>query len=211
MNQNVRWIAIDPGERWCGLAVLEREEKPRDDQFLWYAHTCVLDKQNREGRKRNWRVLDLVATLLGRQGILIMEDYRARPVGHQAFSGGETFRMLGALEYCAKMHASQWFFYPPGPPMDDLGHLHLLPVLDAWRVRSWPTPNNPEWNHAFSAWRVLGMHLMKTSPETLLTFKKLNVGGMFRDARAASVFRSNEDRDLTAPSISWASPRPEES
>lgn len=183
----MRFIGVDPGDRWVGIALLEIRG------VNWKAESRVLDVSARSS------MLELVEDILNWiPAKIIAEDYRVRPVGHQAFTGGYTLRLLGALEIYTAMKLGTWITMLPGPAMD-LDMLHLGRFIRP----SYHTPSpGGHWRHAFSAWRVLGRHLMMEEKQFLerLRLTKTN-SAMIRGLLSPRPRRSTND--LFSPLITW--------
>jgi len=180
------WLAVDPGDRWAGFARLAI------NQGAAMAETGVLDVA-----KRSFR--DTVDFLLGGafRGTLVVEQYRQRPQGHNAFDGGETLQLMGALRYFADARSCAWALVPAGDPDRELPMLGLDGFVERYR-RYWPDKGNQKWQHARAAWRHLGMHLLKAQPELMLA-----LGEPLDPKLSPSDFHQRSLFDLNAPVIHW--------
>lgn len=178
------YFAFDPGERWTGFARLART-----GARTWRADAGVLDgtPYHRAAQLLDLQLLDLQLGDGSEETVVVAEDYHVRPVGHQRFTSGIPLRLLGALEYVSSGRAQ--FFLEPSAPADEglelLGISHLLSDLRG----------DPRWEHARSAWRVLGMHLLREAPELV---------------RSLDTPRSRKGR-TEAPGGARESPRPSHS
>ena len=97
---------------------------------------------------------------------MVIEEFRVRPVAHNAFTRGETIKLIGSLEYAASEKSVPVHFAPPADPLTIL-HLPIGRPVVRWRQR-WPKLSDYRWHHALSAWRVLGHHLLNTDRQLLL-------------------------------------------
>lgn len=143
--------AIDPGDVHVGYAAMRFKPETR-------RYELRMGVLHRRERTLTETVNDVLAQMPAR---VIIENYRARPVGHQQFNAGETLRLIGALEYATQLPTSarRCFFEPPGNPDHDLPKLKLSPIIDKWIEVFGEV--NPNWRHAYAAWRALGMYVMR--------------------------------------------------
>ena len=184
----MRFIGIDPGERWVGIAMLEATGSK------WQAESRVLDVQARSG------FLQLVSdVLIWAPATIIAEDYRVRPVGHQAFTAGYTLRLLGALQVSAEAKDATWIMLQPGPAAE----LDLLQLGRFVKRSDWPASNDPHWQHALSAWRVLGRYLLQEHKELLEKLRKTKKPKveLKKDLMVPRTIRSTYDRH--SPLTQW--------
>lgn len=146
-------IAIDPGERWTGIAVMQ--VMPELSVWLF----GVLDS-----RKDYLRPVTVLESVLSRtpNPFLVLEDYRVRPVGHQRFTRGITLRAIGALEYVARRSEVEQTKIPPGNIDQELNRLGIDRILRRWR-KNWTRVTN--WEHGRSAWRLMGQHVLRHCPD----------------------------------------------
>jgi hypothetical protein len=145
-------VAIDPGDVHTGIAVIEVHGKIS----LWSTMVAYSDEDY-------LRPVSIVENVLKRPTptYLAMENFNFRAVGHQSGSKGLTPRLIGALEYLAKIYKiPPAFFFPPGNIEKDLKGLHLYEILDMW---NWPYHRYAE--HGRSAWRIMGMTILNHFPE----------------------------------------------
>ena len=184
-----RFIGIDPGDRWTGVAqlIIEKEHTT--------VGTFVIDGANR-------RLDEIVhIALLARPAYTVAEEYRARPIGHQRFNASLTPRLLGALEYRTYQLNGTWRTIPAGAPQG-LWSYPIGGLIKMWKER-WPRTNDTRWEHALSAWRVLCASIMREQPHlhTLIGKAKHTVGH-YATMEFDEHIPSNVD--LIAPFASWA-------
>lgn len=151
----MKFLGIDPGDRWMGLAGL------RNNGSAWEAAIAVVDlKQNTfyDNVKRVGDLIDEDTTKV------ICEDFRVRPQGHNRWAAGHTLRLIGALEFVAHDNYSTFAMIPPGDPDDLHGLVFGNNGLTNWRQR-WPLWGDSKWKHGLSAWRVLALHLAHYYPD----------------------------------------------
>jgi hypothetical protein len=148
------FIAIDPGERWTGLAVLTSFE---DAAVLLLG---VID--NGDDPFRQVGIIDEILGKVKGVPVLCLEDYRVRPVGHQRFTRGQTLRALGALEYIARRASVPTVLVQPGNIKKDLNAFKINKLLKVW------DPALPgSGDHAKSALRILAHSILQMSPSLL--------------------------------------------
>lgn len=186
------FIAIDPGERWTGLAVLTSFE---DAAILLIG---VID--NGDDHFRQVGIIDEILQKVKGIPVLCLEDYRVRPVGHQRFTRGQTLRALGALEYVARRKGVPTVMVQPGNIKSDLKAFGVTRLLKAWKPA---IPGSSD--HAQSALRILAHSVLQLDPK-LLPFLA------FEDCRLreipTAVARSIEApwKPLLGDSDSWSGP-----
>lgn len=154
------YVGVDPGARWTGIATVEvRGRRMR-------LRSYVVD-----GEKDLYDPVSFVLRRIGtRPAELAMENYLVRPVGHQAWSGAETARVIGALEWAAREAGWPTFYYAPGNAREHLEGLKVGRILREW-AEGWPP--SKAWDHAWSAWRVLTIHLLREQPTWLSAMREL--------------------------------------
>src|ERR1044072_7076385 len=98
-------IGIDPGEAWTGVAALDIGSNGM--------HT-----KTRVFRSDARRLADLVDEVVpgGPDVHIVAENFSVRPVGFNAFSQGQTLRILGALQYATEKRSHTWTLVPPADP-----------------------------------------------------------------------------------------------
>lgn len=159
----MRFIGVDPGDRWVGYAVLSVEFGVRSKI---YTSCGVLDLELRGIAGAAGFIYDALPAELA------VEDYRVRPQGFNKFSRGATLRLIGALEYIvAARSGHSLLLIPPASPDAELKELRLDGWLNDWR-EDWPRPKDPAWDHARSAWRVLARALLREDSSLLLSVGK---------------------------------------
>lgn len=183
----MRLLAIDPGERWVGIAGLRIADG-------WArAESMVVD---RAGEASLLETVDFICNHFG-EVTLVVESYQQRNVGHQRFSGNETLRLIGALEYVADRNNWTWGEVPPGNPDHELPELPLWPILEQWRAMR--RRKNIAWRHCDAAWRV--------GQRWLLSKKPTVAAQLFRSRNAhisqAEYGMSSHKKHLVIPSIEW--------
>jgi hypothetical protein len=187
-----RILAFDPGEVWFGFAALLLDTRKN----VVRAETRVLHVPS-----RSFHGTVNEATFMGLPADVVCEDYRVRPVGHQRWSSGTTLRLMGALQYVTESNdASSWQTVPPGS-VREVSEL-CGPLLDRWREH-FHANGNAEWDHAFSAWRVMLRHLMKTEPDLLMRMRHPTTPHQFELTPHWLPVTSKRPRDLLAPAARW--------
>lgn len=149
----MRMIALDPGARWTGYVELRIKGRRA------WVRCGVID-----GKDDLYASITWLDEALGRgpTGHVVAENFRLRPsLGHQAWTEAGTARLLGAAEWVTRKRGWSWSVERPGPPEPDLSRLRLSDLVARYR-RRWPRRGDAEWNHALSAWRVLGLALART-------------------------------------------------
>jgi hypothetical protein len=179
-----RYIAIDPGEVWLGMAALEINL----DGVLAESRVLHLPSRPHIGSVIDDLAIHFPATI-------ICEDYRVQPVGHQRFSGGDTLKVIGALEAHALNSGCRFFTIQPGSAdeVEDLFGGWMQEWREQFQVAS-------QWRHAMSAWRVLGRHLMSTDLP-FLTNLRMTHGDLMKPW--LSTYR-RQPHDLIAPALRTA-------
>lgn len=150
------YTAFDPGEAHVGFATLWLH-----DGGTYEAEMGVLHRPSRS-------FSDLVNQAMpsGPNGTILVESYQQRAVGHQRFAAGETLQLIGAMRYRAECYGQTFATIMPGNARKDLDAMKLTPILDDWL----PSPRPSRWEHAFSAWRVLGRFMLGHDTERLQNF-----------------------------------------
>jgi hypothetical protein len=193
----MRIIGIDPGEVWCGFALLEWDEGHQELR----SEARVFHIPPR-GMKRT--VYD---ALFGLPARVVVENYAQRPTGFNSFSQGTTLRLLGALEfYTGQSRGSEFFLVPPGNADKELPLL-AEGFFDAW-ADHWLHAKNKNWNHARSAWRVLLRHVMEHEPTVMQALRDKRTCESLT-AMKSPLYSSVrvEQRDLFAIPGRWKVPR----
>jgi len=145
------WVGIDPGSAWTGYACVVRHKKQ------YTLQTCSISTSN--GLHRITSILQKHFGLFD-EGHVWAEDFKLRPLGHQQFNRGGTLRLLGSLEFVTRQEEFGWDLIQPGDIEGDLKGLGFVKWLKKWK-KMWPSADRGQWGHAFSAWRVLGMGLVR--------------------------------------------------
>lgn len=142
-------IAVDPGDRFYGIASVELKGRKHS---VW--RTGTLDTLD---HLIIARFLDHVlgSTL---DAFISIEDFRNRPVGHQAFARPSVPRSTGAIEFMALHHKAPVRLIPPGNIKKDLEGFGMTKVVN------WLT-TGMKGDHAQSAWRILCQTILKYHPE----------------------------------------------
>jgi hypothetical protein len=187
----MRLLAIDPGERWVGVASLRVADG-------WVrAMSMVVD---RTGERDIRDTVDFICSWFGMITVVV-ENYQQRNVGHQRFSGNETLRLIGALQYVSCKNSWEWGEVMPGNPDHELPELPLWPILKQWRTMR--RAKNVAWRHCDSAWRI---------GQRWLLSKKPTLAAQLYRSRQAHVHETQYDHDfspslarkhLFVPSIEW--------
>jgi hypothetical protein len=152
---NLHIVGIDPGDRWIGWSSLDITGR------RWTANCGVIDGQR-------WQLSKVVDELrpAEHRAIIAMEEYRQRPLGHQAFHRSLTAEYIGAFRYVSEIGRHP-FALLPASNVEKLEDMPIAPILRAWRERGWLNPRAPNWRHARSAWLVVCNYLMKEQPQAL--------------------------------------------
>lgn len=179
------YLAIDPGDAHVGFASLQTTGRSH------YALTGVLHRQSR-GDFATF-VDEILALMPGEsEHTLVVESFQVRPVGHQRFTAGETLQLIGALRFAAGARGLAYATVMPGNAAKDLAGLGLAPRLDAWL----PQPRPSRWEHAWSAWRVLGRFMLGHDTERLLHFTNREMRTSMRQD-----LHSAYTKDLLSPTL----------
>ncbi len=194
--RRMRLIGLDPGEVWCGFALIEWDEythEIRTEARVFHIPTRGLQRTVHDA-------------LFGLPATVIAENYAQRPTGFNSFSSGMTLRLLGALEFCTwQSYTSQFHLVPPGNAEKELP-LMASGFFDAWTPH-WFEPKNKQWNHARSAWRVLMRHLMKNEVTVMSALRDVRVCDSYRPMKSPLYSgQRKEDADLHAPAGRWTIP-----
>jgi hypothetical protein len=157
------WVGIDPGEKHCGFAALEitSDEVIRVESRTYdvAAHGGYLEMAK--------SIVDLLPH--ARRANVVCEDFRIRKAGHQRFSSGDTLRMIGAIEMAVRSLNQYEFALIPPADAPDAAFKLFGKIIVKYKAK-WPRTHHPNWLHCLSAWRVLGLHLMSTTQDTLMQF-----------------------------------------
>lgn len=141
-------IGVDPGERWVGVCKLSSNR----GGTVWMLGWGVIDRQQLPSLTR---IADLI--FFGqRVRSLACEEFRTRPVGHQAFDPGNTLQLIGALRYVAEMKRVPFHFVPAADPNRALKNMGLSFFSAQIKGRNL--------GHARSALRVLLHALLLRDP-----------------------------------------------
>lgn len=175
------YIAIDPGDRWVGMATLQQRAMRK---FLLTAR--VFDRET--------DLFGIVKELQGpwhRTAHIIIEEYRVRPRRFNAFTVAETAQLIGALRYELGAHPNVALFFEPAASEKNLDLLPISEPILRWR-KTWPPSGY--WGHALSAWRVLGHHMLRMNPKLLgaLSKPKLTIETVMIDRGRAMVIAPGE-------------------
>lgn len=188
-----RILAFDPGEAWCGMAALCINRKKGE----LLAETRVINV-----RDRTFNATVDECTLIGLPATVACEDYRVRPVGHQRWTQGITIQLIGAIRYISEAQGCKLHTIPPGNAEKEVPDISG-DFLSAWREK-WQKPNDPEWNHAISAWRVLLRQLMKSDVPLLMRLRDVRVHATFQTAPRWLPMVGKDRFDLLAPAGRWS-------
>lgn len=201
-----RFIAIDPGEVWCGVArydvipLLNTREQTIGIEVR--ADCRVLHVPSRG------LYLCVMEALWALPATVIVEDYRVRPVGHARFHGGDTLRLIGALEMqTACSRGSVFTTVAAGSAEKELPQL-TQGAFDRWGTY-WPKPTHKNWNHARSAWRVLLRHLMQHDATLLRYLHDPVLQATFTAHAATFPLAHRHADDLLAPGGLWRHQNPD--
>lgn len=149
-------LAIDPGDRWTGIASIE----VRGSRSIW--RTGVLDSEDDYLRPVSW-IVDIIEGFDANDMLLTIEDFRVRSVGHQSFNAMMTPRLIGAIDYATRGILKRPMKYiSPGDIEGDIEKLGLTTILSEW-AKHWPPSGRSDWEHARSAWRLLGLTILEHS------------------------------------------------
>lgn len=177
------YIAIDPGDRWVGVATLyqlaqmdfEDQRKPSSSSLrrsTWRFGCHVLDRKE----KRLVDTINEITQIIDLSGAnrMVIEDYQIRVQGFNAFNAGATLKLLGALELMTQTFQPMPFFTVK-PDNPEVAQRFWLGAWDEIRGRVDRQIARELRQHAFSAWRVLGMHMMQHDLRTLQLIHRDNV------------------------------------
>lgn len=197
-NQALTFIGVDPGEVHCGWAKLNLI--PGKGRTLYIA-TCGVVHIPSDTFKGLIDMLVPERPLLAHRE-LIVEEYRQRPVGHQAFKQSTTAQLIGGFRYVAEKYQIPLTMIPAGDPDAELDRLVLGRYIKHWSAR-WRNPGNKNWQHARAAWRVLARHLLTTRPELLVAIDNYT-------ARDSMIVRPGDEgyfmeSGIEAPQATWES------
>lgn len=193
----LRITAIDPGDRWVGLAAIHSmPDKDRGEKYG--LNIAVMDRSKRSIRE----TADIA--LQSRPRELVIEEFRARPQGHQAFSELKTPRLIGALEYAFQEPVT---FIPPGNPFEDVPRLLGKDLVKLWRGGMDSRGHDrwdAGWNHGWSAWRALALFLLHRNPDFLLRLREAS-RHEFRMSNFSfpTGWQLDPSRDLTSRTLIW--------
>lgn len=146
-----RFIAIDPGTSWVGIARLH------DSHATLRGKTDCIDV-------RGWHLADIGAHLrrsITDADLCIVEDYRVRPTGFNAHSDGGTLRLLGMIEFLAWDGGTELVKVAPGKPTD---------ALRLWKHLSADFMKHGAGDHSMSAWRIMGRYFLDHERDLLQRF-----------------------------------------
>lgn len=199
----IRFIGIDPGDVWCGFALLEYDPDTDSIDKYFLTETRVFHVPSRASIKD--LVYDVMFAL---PAVVVAEDYAVRPTNFNRFSKGNTLRLLGALELTTEQSlASTWRTVPPAPWETNLPKM-AGGMIDRWSP-DWAQSRHKNWGHAKSAWRVLFAYMMQKHPDILNVLRMPECVQSYR--RIRSVLYSAERRcapaDMNAPAAKWSVPR----
>lgn len=188
----MRYIGLDPGDAWLGFAVLDAP-----DETTLFTTCGVLHVPSRGG------LMPVTREIRGwLPAFVVSEDFRLRGLGHQQWSRGMTARLLGALQFAVEDYDSDWSTVDAGDPIKDLKALGADRWIDRWSP-TWPRERAAEWKHARSAWRAVGMHLLRDEDGGRELLRRLIRGEKFRvSARMFSV-RGVRENELVSPTAVW--------
>jgi hypothetical protein len=172
------FLALDPGDRWTGVAVMMITPSRLGRRFS--LSTGVVDMKEFGFRKLVDQVTPGARTTRLHTTEVIMESFRQRPLGHQAFSSGETLQLIGAVRYLTLVRGGSMHLVPAADP-DEVHKYGLWRYIGTWRL-SWPDKGNTKWHHAKSAWRVLSHHLLTQHKELLQELRSIDLPDFTYDA-----------------------------
>jgi hypothetical protein len=183
----MRFIAIDPGEKWVGIAMMETRGT------AWRAESRVLSVEARQ------HILEVAQdALTWAPAIVLAESFQVRPVGHNAFSGGYTLKLLGALEAVARLKDATWLTMMPGPSAD----LEMLQI-GRFIQKTFSEPSSPQWRHAISAWRILGRHLLTEERQQVEKLRAVKTPKVEYDKACLAPRTRRSQQDLFSPLAKW--------
>lgn len=189
-------VAYDPGDRWLGVSYLNT-----DDPQCWRACARVVDLNY------TTTLGALQDTLLpAKPTLVLVEEFRMRPQGSNAFGDGRTFRVIGGIEVVAENQRVPVKFVRPGDPSEVL-QLPLASAFRQWR-ECWPKGHGDRWNHAMSAWRLIGWQIAHSMSVRETGRKGKLDDPLLGKARVRLVaghapFSLGSSSDLVAPSVNF--------
>jgi hypothetical protein len=197
------YLAFDPGDKWCGVAALAANA----DEEIVCAESRVLCASD-----RSFSSLINDMAWCSRRGCKpavknitgIGEDFRVRPVGHQRFTAAHPVKILGALQYRFESDGSPWHLVSPGNAEREVPLL-VNGLLTDWRL-NWRNGNDPNWRHAWSAWRVLLRHLMTADVALLRALRFDSVSVSRTETSQWLPIQRVRTHDLTTPAVRWTVP-----
>lgn len=201
----MRFLAIDPGDVWVGLAYLQIEGRH------WHAETRVLCRQQEKSFSETVQSIFATGSMLAKaraepksESVVICESYQQRPVGHQAFSGGQTLQLIGALRYVTEhlIRPNRWMTVMPGNPDKELPQLPINEYLNIWSPY-WPDNRSTGWRHARAAWRVLARGWLTAYPELLSALRDTRTLDTVQIAKQGTIPKTNRNGALYAPHADW--------
>jgi len=147
MKDTVRIVAIDPGERWVGIAALALRAN------VWKLEMGQLERLNTT-------LTPVVEVIDGwRPTLVAVEKFQHRPQGHQSFDAGEVLQLIGAIRYITEQKGLGYIEQMPAPS-HSLTAYPIYPLLMAW--------DRDVSGHVHSAWRVLMDTLHQRLPDRML-------------------------------------------
>lgn len=173
-----RWIGVDPGERWMGIAILTQIDKRTFTADMRVIDVAAI-------KSRNLLVNGLMY-ILQPEDSMVCENYQIRRAGHQSFDAGITLRIMGALEYAAGERGCEFGYIMPGKP-EDINDMFFGKYLDQWQEK-WMRPKADEWNHARSAWRALMIYLMARAPKVITQLRDAKTSAGVKHLRQPTPF-----------------------
>lgn len=189
LRRRTVWIAIDPGERWCGYAIL------RYFRAEWRADTGVLDAHEHP-------FVELINTLLfdTYRSHVIVEQFQART----PYIDLTTVKIIGALKYVALGRDSYFGEVRAGDPDKELELLGLGVFVSGWQ-KKWTTPSHARWHHARSAWRIMGQWLLQNNMSVFQSVVSTEQSN-FKIERRVRELDVHRPGDLRAPTMTWERP-----
>jgi hypothetical protein len=181
------WIAIDPGERWCGYATLRYFRKE------WRADTGVFDTGEHP-------FPELVNALLfdTYRSYVVVESFQAR----KSYINLDTVKLIGALKYAALSRESQFAEVRAGDPDKEIPLLGLGTLVAIW-AKKWPfMTNNSRWHHARSAWRIMGQWLLQHNQRVFHHLISIDQTDL-KIAKRPMNIEIHRPGDLHAPTMHW--------
>jgi hypothetical protein len=152
-KSSITLMSVDPGERWTGWARLQLGRR------RWTAWHGLIDGHQHPG------LFNIVRAITSMPAdARIAESYQLRPVLHQAFKGGATLRLLGALQYATEQQGQGWHEVPPDNP-NKLNKMPMAKVLEELGHYSVS-------KHTLSAWRIMMQWMMFHLPERAMQLQQ---------------------------------------